>query len=124
MMEYKGYVGKVEVDDVDGILHGEVLNTRDVITFQGETVAEAKQAFQDSVEDYLDFCRQRGEKPDKPFSGRFVTRIPPDLHREVSLAAFQHGQSLNAWVTERLKEAVQSTQDLKTSVARKPSSKP
>ena len=35
MMEYKGYVGKVEFDDEAGIFHGEVLDTRDIITFQG-----------------------------------------------------------------------------------------
>ena len=56
MMEYKGYIGKVEFDDEAEIFHGEVINTRDVITFQGTTVAEIKQAFHDSVEDYLDFC--------------------------------------------------------------------
>ena len=56
MMEHKGYVGKVEFDDEAGIFHGEVINTRDVITFQGTTVEEIRVAFKDSVEDYLDFC--------------------------------------------------------------------
>ena len=56
MMEYKGYIGKVEFDDDAGIFHGEVINVRDVITFQGESVQEIRQAFQDSVEDYLAFC--------------------------------------------------------------------
>ena len=37
MMEYKGYIGKVEVDDEAGILHGEVINIRDVVTFEGRT---------------------------------------------------------------------------------------
>ncbi len=45
MMEYKGYLGKVEFDDEAGVFHGDVINTRDVITFQGETVAELMQAF-------------------------------------------------------------------------------
>ena len=47
MMEYKGYVGKVEFDDEAGIFHGEVINTRDVITFQGASAAELKKAFRD-----------------------------------------------------------------------------
>ena len=38
VMEYKGYVGKVEFDDDAEIFHGEVLDTRDVITFQGKSV--------------------------------------------------------------------------------------
>lgn len=68
-MEYKGYVGKVEFDDDAEIFHGEVLDTRDVITFQGKSVGELRQAFRDSIDDYLAFCEQRGESPDKPFSG-------------------------------------------------------
>ncbi|MCY2946086.1 MAG: toxin-antitoxin system HicB family antitoxin [Planctomycetota bacterium] len=39
-------------------------------------------------DDYLAFCQQRGEKPNKPFSGQFVTRISPELHRQVRRQAF------------------------------------
>jgi predicted HicB family RNase H-like nuclease len=106
MMEYKGYLGSVEFDDQAGVIHGEVINTRDVITFQGRTVAEVREAFHESVDDYLEFCRQRGESPDKPFSGQFVTRITPDLHRRVNAAARLAGKSLNAWVTDQLQTAV------------------
>jgi hypothetical protein len=35
MTEYKGYLGKVECDDEAGIFHGEFIDSRDVITFQG-----------------------------------------------------------------------------------------
>jgi predicted HicB family RNase H-like nuclease len=107
MMEYKGYVGRVEFDDEAGIFHGEVSNTRDVITFQGATVAELRKAFRDSVEEYLAFCAERGEEPDKPFSGQFVTRVNPDLHRRINRAASLAGKSLNAWVSEQLQEGVE-----------------
>lgn len=113
MMEYKGYLGKVEFDDEAGVFHGEVVNTRDVITFQGQSVAELKKAFHDSVNDYLAFCAKRGEEPDKPFSGQFVTRIPPDLHRKVNMAASLAGKSLNAWVAEQLELAVAESEAAK-----------
>jgi predicted HicB family RNase H-like nuclease len=106
MMQYKGYVGKVEFDDEAGIFHGEVLDTRDVITFQGKSVDELETAFQESIDDYLAFCKQRGEEPNKPFSGQFITRVPPELHRQVNLAASISGKSLNAWVVEQLQAAV------------------
>jgi predicted HicB family RNase H-like nuclease len=99
MMEYHAYIGKVEFDDEASIFHGKVINTRDVIRFQGKSVAELKKAFRESVDDYLEFCAKRGEEPDKPFSGQFVTRVSPDLHRRVSVAASVSGKSLNAWVT-------------------------
>ncbi|HEV3260077.1 MAG TPA: type II toxin-antitoxin system HicB family antitoxin [Gemmataceae bacterium] len=107
MMEYKGYVGQVEYDDEAGVFHGEVINTRDVITFQGATVEKLRKAFRASVEDYLAFCKERDEEPEKPFSGQFVTRVSPDLHRRINLAAALSGKSLNAWVTEQLERGVQ-----------------
>lgn len=106
MMEYKGYVGKVEFDDEAQILHGEVINTRDVITFQAESVADLQFAFQDSVDDYLEFCAERGEEPDKPFSGKFTVRLAPDLHRKIFLQARQSNKSLNAWVADTLESLV------------------
>ena len=108
MMDYQGYIGKVEFDDEASIFHGEVINTRDVITFQGKSVAELKKAFRASVDDYLAFCAERGEEPDKPFSGQFVTRVSPDLHRQASVAASVAGKSLNAWVAEQLESAVKT----------------
>lgn len=37
------------------IFHGEVLDTKDVITLRGQSVAEIETAFRDSVDDYLEF---------------------------------------------------------------------
>jgi len=102
MLRYKGYVGMVNFDAEAGIFHGEVLNIRDVITFQGTEVGELKQAFIDSVEDYLEFCKERGEKPEKPFSGELVLRMPPETHQAVYLKAKQAGVSLNEWVNEAI----------------------
>lgn len=104
MMEYKGYIGKVEFDDEADIFHGEVVNLRDVITFQGESVLELRRAFQESVDDYLAFCAERGEEPEKPYSGTFTVRIPPELHRAISTQARIANKSLNSWMTELLEE--------------------
>ena len=102
MIEYKGYVGRVEFDPDTNLLHGEVVGTRDVITFEGRSVEEIRQAFEDSVEDYLELCRERGEDPDRPYSGELVLRLDPDLHRRLSLLAGASGKPLDAWIAERL----------------------
>ena len=103
MMDYKGYIGKVEIDDEAGILHGEVINIRDVITFEGTSVDEIQKAFRESVDDYLDFCAQRGESPEKPFSGKFVVRLPAELHRKAYIQAKLADKSLNGWITDVLR---------------------
>jgi predicted HicB family RNase H-like nuclease len=108
MMKYKGYLASVVFDDDNELFHGEVLGIRDVVTFQGRSVQELRKAFQESVDDYLDFCRARGESPDKPASGRFVLRVSPQLHRDLCREASRSGQSLNAWITSRLQHEVRS----------------
>lgn len=107
MLIHKGYIGHVEFDDEIEIFHGEVINTRDVITFQGLTVAELKKAFRESINDYLAFCKERNEEPEKPFSGKFNLRLDPKLHRQVYIAARQHHMSLNQWITESIKHHIQ-----------------
>lgn len=104
MMEYKGYIGHVVYDDEAEIFHGDVINIRDVVTFQGTTVKEIKQAFHDSVDDYLAFCTALNQSPEKPFSGKFMLRIPPDLHRKAYESARKAGKSLNAWIADKLSE--------------------
>lgn len=105
MMEYKGYLSRVEFDDEANIFHGEVINICDVITFQGTSVDELRQALEDSVEDYLAFCAERGEEPDRPFSGRFTINLPPEQHRKIVRAAQKVGKEVDQWVVEVLVDA-------------------
>jgi predicted HicB family RNase H-like nuclease len=65
MMKYKGYFGEVTYDDNAKIFHGEVIGFKDIITFQGRSVNEVKEAFQDSINDYLEWCEERGERSEK-----------------------------------------------------------
>ena len=106
MLNYQGYIGHVAFDDAHEIFTGEVINTKDVITFQSKTAHGLKHAFIDSIEDYIEFCHKRNEDPEKPFSGKFNLRISPELHRDVYIAAKKSGKSLNTWVNDTLKKAV------------------
>ena len=102
MMKYKGYIGHVEYDDDAKIFHGEVVGLSDIITFQGTSVDELEQAFKESIDDYLNWCKKRGEKPEKTFSGTFNLRIPPEFHAKLAFQAKNMGVSLNSYVTEQL----------------------
>lgn len=109
MFTYKGYTAHVEIDPDANILCGRVLDIKDVITFKGETVEEARQAFQDSVDDYLEWCEELGEEPDKPFSGKLPFRTTPEHHRKIFIAATKAGKSINAWMDEVLTKAADQT---------------
>lgn len=104
MMEYKGFIGVVEYDADAKIFHGDVVNTRDVITFQGTTVEEIETAFKDSIDDYINWCESEGVEPEKPYSGKFNLRLSPELHREVAITARKLNISINNFVEKALKD--------------------
>jgi hypothetical protein len=85
-----------------------------------------RQAFRDSIDDYLAFCEARGEEPEKPFSGKFVTRISPALHRKITLLAHRSRQSVNAWIAKQLERfvaAIESSPHLLTEDEGEPETK-
>ncbi len=102
MIKYKGYLGNVSYDDEAKIFHGEVLGLRDVVTFQGTTVEEIEKAFKDSIDTYIAWCKERGEEPEKAFSGNLRIRISPNLHAKLAQAATIRGVSLNSLIVETL----------------------
>ena len=106
MMTYKGFIGSVEYDDEAHIFSGEVINTRTVITFQGTTVDEIENAFHDSVDDYLEWCKEAGKEPEKEFRGMFNVRISPDSHREAAMEAAIDGITMNQFVSEAIEEKI------------------
>jgi predicted HicB family RNase H-like nuclease len=105
-MEYKGYMGTVEYDSQAKIFHGDIINTRDVITFQGTTVKEIEQAFKDSIDDYIVWCKEEGVAPEKPYSGKFNVRLSPELHRKTAILAKKKNMSLNGFVEKAITDEI------------------
>lgn len=106
-MEYKGYTARVVFDEDAGVLFGEVEGLRDVVTFEATNSKDLKTAFRESVDDYLSMCAERGEEPEKPYSGKFLLRVDARLHREIAMAAARSGKSLNAFASEVMKNWIQ-----------------
>lgn len=105
MMEYQGYVGRItSVDEEQGTFHGEVAGIADVVTFEGATAAELAQAFRESVDDYLDYCRERQEAANRPDAATLEVRLPDELQRRATAAARQAGQSLDVYIAAAIEE--------------------
>ena len=101
MLKHGGYLGKVEVEDDE--FYGVVVNLhRDHVDFRGRTIDEVREAFRDSVDFYLKGCEEDGEEPERPFSGRFVVRLPPATHRRASTLSRIENRSLNAVVADAI----------------------
>lgn len=105
-MHYKGYSARVEYDDDDEIFVGHLIGINDMVGFHADSVAELKAAFIGSVDDYLETCQKMGKEPNKPYSGKLMFRVNPELHASAARAASIEGKSLNQWAEEVLSEAV------------------
>ena len=101
-MNYRGYTATVEFDADDRVFHGRVNDISDVVTFEGSSVDELEAAFHNSVDQYVAFCEEQGRAPQRPYSGRFLVRVPAELHRRIAEAAARSGESMNAWVQHAL----------------------
>ena len=104
-MTYRGYTASVEYDDEDRIFVGRVIGIRDIISFHGASVDELEKAFHEVTDDYLAACKKLGQKPNKPYSGKLLLRVPPPVHAAVATAAEVAGKSINQWAADALKKA-------------------
>jgi predicted HicB family RNase H-like nuclease len=100
ILEYKGYAGSVNFDSDDRIFYGRVLGIEDVIGFEGTDADTLEADFRNAVDDYIETCQEIGKSPEKPFSGKIILEIPPDLYLAVSAAASRQRKSIDVWITE------------------------
>ena len=113
-LTYKGYIATLDYEEDTKSFFGRVVNTRDIITFHGASVADLQNEFQTSVDAHISFCEEQGINPSKPYSGRFVVRVDPNLHRRVEAATHVTGaKSMNAFVSEALERMVSEVENQK-----------
>ena len=104
-MTYKGYSARIDYDDDDAIFTGRIAGIREGVGFHADNVEALREAFHDAVEDYIETCAGIGKQPQKPYSGRMMFRVSPEVHRQAALAAELSGKSLNQWAADVLYRA-------------------
>ncbi|MDR3203782.1 MAG: type II toxin-antitoxin system HicB family antitoxin [Deltaproteobacteria bacterium] len=104
-MTHRGYVARLEYNDEEENFVGRIVGIQDIITFQGDSVAQLRRAFVDAVDIYLDSRAKSGREPQKPYSGRLTLRLPPELHANLAIKAEVEGKSLNNLIVEALRQA-------------------
>jgi predicted HicB family RNase H-like nuclease len=108
MLKYKGYYGSIHFDEDDLILFGKAEFVKALISYEGESAAEIKQAFEEAVDDYLLMCEKEKITPEKPFKGTFNVRIGEALHERAVIAATGMGIKLNEFVKQALEHELRT----------------
>ena len=105
-MTHRGYAARIDYSDEDGCFVGHIAGINDVVGFHGESVEELRDAFVESVDDYLETCEKLNRSPQKPYSGNLMLRIPPRVHAAIATAAEVSGKSINQWASDTLAEVL------------------
>lgn len=108
-LKYKDFVASIEFSDADDVFYGKILGINDLILFEGSSVEELKQAFEEAVGDYLELCKEMDKDPYKSFKGSFNVRIPKDLHKKVFFRAQKIGVSLNQFIKTALEREIEQS---------------
>lgn len=101
-LEHKGYLGTVEFSADDKCFFGKIQGISDLILFEGESVSELEHNFKESVDDYLETCKEIGKQPNKTFKGNFNVRVDKETHKKLFLLAAKKGLNLNQLVNKSL----------------------
>lgn len=117
VLEYKGYHTRVEFDSVGKVLHGKIEGIHDLVTFESDNISEVENEFHKAVDDYLSFCEDIGQEPDREYKGSFNIRITPELHKKLVEVSFYNNDSLNNSVEKAIDLYVQS-EEMKLTVSR------
>ena len=105
-IQYKDYIGSVHFNADDEVFFGKIEGIEDLVSFEGSSVDELKQAFIDSVEDYIVLCKEIGKKNEKSYKGSFNVRIAPEIHKKAKRLAIMKGISLNQFIQKAVEEEV------------------
>lgn len=99
-LSHKGYLGTVEYNAEDQVLHGQIMAVNDLVTYEATDVTGLRAAFEEAVEDYLDTCAELGKEPDKVYQGVFNVRTSSQKHRALSIMAKKRDMKLNEIVNK------------------------
>lgn len=105
VMQIDNHKAVISYDSELGLFRGEFIGLNGGADFYGESVAELEQQGRQSLATFLEICQEHGIEPYLTYSGKFITRLPKELHRQIAETATAKGQSLNQWINETLSKA-------------------
>ena len=102
MLIYKGFIGQIDYDNESMKLVGQVVNSIDLLEFEGRSAAEIKCNFQSCIDEYLSFQKEYVHSKTIPFVGNFSICLSTDKQNQVIRAAQDEGESISQWLNKRV----------------------
>ena len=94
--EYRGYKGQINFSKEDGCFFGQISDIPDLILYEGDSLEQLEESFQEAVDDYIDNAAIENRKAHKPFSGTLNVRLGKNLHADLAKISENKGKRINA----------------------------
>lgn len=59
-LKHRGYIGSSEYSTEDKVFHGKIEGINGLVTFEAENSKNLQKAFEEAVDAYINFCREKG----------------------------------------------------------------
>lgn len=77
---------------------------KDLVTFEDNNANNLEENFQNTVDEYIETCKQLRREPQKAFKGVFNIRTGSDLHMADVRNILKMGVSLNSYIKKLIEK--------------------
>ena len=106
LMTIQGYPAVISFDSDIGMFRGEFVGLNGGADFYAKDLDRLRQEGELSLQIFLDACAEDGVSPRKASSGQLSLHLEPALHEAAVIAAAAHGQSVDQWAVDAIRQAV------------------
>ncbi len=106
IMMIDNHKAKINYDSEIELFRGEFIGLNGGADFYSDSIEGLHREGSKSLTEFLAVCKENGIEPYRAYSGKFVTRLPSELHERIASVATAKGVSLNKWVNDTLASAV------------------
>lgn len=110
VMKFGEYEAVISFDPEISMFRGEFIGLNGGADFYADSIKKLRAEGKTSLRVFLDFANEKKIPPKKRFSGQFVLRLKPEVHKKYALLAKANNISLNQMLSKTLEEAAQSTE--------------
>ena len=108
IMEFEGgYKAVIAYDPEIEMFRGDFAGLNGGADFYAVDLPGLRREGEESLRVFLEECARRGVAPRKRPAGNFALRLDPETYQQASLAAAAQGRSLNAFITDAVRRAVE-----------------
>ncbi len=107
-MNFGDYEAVISFDPEIAMFRGEFVGLNGGADFYADSIKKLRKEGETSLRLFLEFAEEKKIEPRKRFSGQFVLRLRPEVHKKFAMMAKANNTSLNQLLSQTLEQAAKA----------------